>query len=210
MRQRIGKMLFILFTSGIAVGILAAFFLRGYFLDEFDTMQEGLLKSLDEKLYSRVGLFMFLFWQRIKQTFFFLFMLMTGIGLPFLYTMTVFAGTAGGCYLFACCCRYGISGTIVFLAGFLPQGICYFLLLCLLIKQGLGNRGGARKAGTAMGNNGKMEGSAKRKMRCGGKKSFFAGGLIRILLGMMLLLLGCFVETCFNPPLLQWILHLAG
>lgn len=42
MRQRIGKMLFILFTSGIAVGILAAFFLRGYFLDEFDTMQEGL------------------------------------------------------------------------------------------------------------------------------------------------------------------------
>lgn len=205
MRQRIGKMLFILFTSGMAAGILTAFFLRGYFLDEFDIMQEGLLKSLDEKLYSRVGLFMFLFWQRVKQVLFFLFMLMTGIGLPFLYIMTGLAGLAGGCYLFASCCRYGISGTIVFLAGFFPQGICYLLLLYLLIRQGLGRRTSGISAG-----NGKIDGGVGRKTRHGGKRKFFTGGLVRIFLGMTLLLLGCFIEACFNPPLLRWILHLAG
>lgn len=204
MRQRIGKMLFILFTSGMAAGILAAFFLRGYFLDEFDIMQEGLLKSLDEKLYSRVGLFMFLFWQRLKQALFFLFMLMTGIGLPFLYFMTAFAGTAGGCYLFASCCRYGISGTIVFLSGFFPQGLCYLLLLYLLIKQGLGSRG------IEFSGKGNQDGINGKKSRHCGKKVMFAGGIIRVFLGILLLLLGCFIEACFNPPLLGWILHLTG
>lgn len=206
MRQRIGKMLFILFASGMAAGILAAFFLRGYFLDEFDIMQEGLLKSLDEKLYSRVGLFMFLFWQRLKQALFFLFMLMTGIGLPFLYIMVVFAGAAGGCYLFASCCRYGISGTIVFLSGFFPQGICYICLLYLLIRQGLGSR----SAGTVSASNRKIDGNAGRKSHHHGKRKMITGMIVRICLGITLLLLGCFIEACFNPPLLRWILHLAG
>lgn len=199
MKQRIGKMLFILFSSGMAAGILAAFFLRGYFLDEFDIMQAGLLKSLDEKLYSRVGLFMFLFWQRAKQALFLLFMLMTSIGLPFLYFITASAGAAGGCYLFASCCRYGISGSIVFLSGFLPQGIFYLCLLYLLIGHGLGSRTrGAGNTGTK---------GERKKAHYGISGVRVSSGIIRIFLGIILLLLGCFVETCFNPPLLRWILY---
>lgn len=204
MKQRIGKMLFILFSSGVAAGILTAFFLRGYFLDEFDIMQAGLLKSLDEKLYSRVGLFMFLFWQRTKQALFLLCMLTTSIGLSFLYVITVFAGAAGGCYLFAACCRYGISGTVVFFFGFLPQGFFYFFLIYFLILQGLGGRIVGISNGTGNGDGKKTR--YGRKIFNSGRR--FSSGLMKVFFGAVLLLLGCFSETCFNPPLLRWILHL--
>ena len=181
MGQRIGKMLFLLFSTGMAAGILAAFFLRGYLLDEFDVMQKGLLNSLDAGLYSRASLFMFLFWQRLKQAVFLLFLLMTAMGLPFLYFLAGFAGAAGGCFLFVSCCQYGVSGTVVFAAGFFPQILCYLPLIFLFVRQGLGWK------------------EEKRRR--------FAGRLGLFCLEVMLLFLGCFFEACFNPPLLRWILH---
>lgn len=204
MKQRIGKMLFFLFSAGMAAGILAAFFLRGYFLDEFDIMQAGLLKSLDEKLYSRSGMFFFLLWQRAKQALFFLCMLMTSIGLPFLYITAAAVGMVSGCYLFLSCCRYGISGTVVFLMGFFPQGCFYVLLFLLMIRQGLGTR-----MPPASYDSGKSD--KKRVYRKGKifRNAFPAGGILRVCLGISLLFLGCFVETCFHPPLFRWILHLA-
>ena len=36
MKQRMGKMLFFLFSAGMAAGILIAFFMRGYLLEEFE------------------------------------------------------------------------------------------------------------------------------------------------------------------------------
>lgn len=194
MRQQIGKMLFFLFSAGAAIGILAAFFWRGYFLDEFEVMQEGLFKSLDEKLYSRVGLFLFLFWQRMKQGVFLLFLFMTSIGLPFLYFITVFAGMAGGMYLFASCCQYGISGSVVFFFGFFPQCIFYLPLLYLLIRQGFGIS--LDKVSKPVG----------RKMHGRNRGIVSFRGIGKILLWALLLLLGCFAEACFNPPLLKWIL----
>jgi hypothetical protein len=174
MKQRIGKLLFTLFSLGMAAGILAAFFLRGCFLEQYAIMQKELLQSLEEKLYARTSLFMFLFWQRCKQAIFFFGILLTSAGMPFLYVMTAFLGMVCGCYLFAACCCYGISGTIVFFSGFFPQILCYLPLCYLLVTWGIGKR--------------------------------VSGG--RLFLGSILLILGCFVETCFHPPVLRWILQL--
>jgi hypothetical protein len=174
MKQRTGKIVFILFSLGMAAGILAAFFLRDYFLEQYDSMQKELLQALEEKLYARTGLFMFLFWQRCKQVLFFFGILLTSAGLPFLYFMAGFLGMAGGCYLFAACCRYGISGTLVFFSSFFPQMLCYLPLCYLLVTWGIGKR---------------VSGS-------------------RLLLGSILLILGCFTETCFHPPFLRWVLNL--
>ena len=201
MKQWIGKILLILFFAGMAAGILTAFFLRGYFLDEFDLMQAGLLQSLEKQQYSRAELFWYLFWQRTKQMGFFFLLLMTSAGIYVFYLMVVSTGIIGGCYFFASCCRYGISGSIVFLAGFFPQGIFYLILLYLLIKQGPG--GSIPQTGHDLAGNG-------RKKMHHGKKIFNSGGFLKGLLGIILLFLGCFVETCLNPPLLRWILHLTG
>lgn len=203
MKQRMGKMLFFLFSAGMAAGILIAFFLRGYLLDEFDIMQAGLLQSLDEKMYSRVGMFFFLLWQRGKQALFFLFLLMTAIGLPFLYVTAAAVGAVSGCYLFAACCRYGISGTVVFLMAFFPQGCIYLLLCYLLMRLGL-------KGKMPLGS---YDGGKNEKKRGYQGKLFGRGvstkGIFQLFLSILLLILGCFVETCFHPPLFRWILHLA-
>jgi len=194
MKTKTGKWLLGFLAAGMMAGIFAAFFWRGYYLDEFKHMQERLLISLDEKLYSRVSLFMFLLWQRIKQAVFLVF-LFWGLGVSLLYAASAVIGFAGGFYLFAVCTRFGISGIVVFLGSFFPQFFFYLPALFFLMK--FGRTGGQSSP------------PYKHTKRVCAKTATKAAGKIGLLLlAILFFLLGCFSETCIQPPILYRLLKL--
>lgn len=188
MNSKKGKQLFAFLLAGAAAGIFAAVFWRNSYLDEFERIQEGVLASLEKKMYSRLELFIFLLLQRFKQIGCIVLMFW-GIGMPVLYVAGSCAGLAGGIYLFSLCARFGISGIAVFLGSFFPQMLFYLpsIWLALRMKEAVSfhsSRHGKKMAGAILGSLGMLG------------------------ISLLLLLLGCFSEACFQPSILGYFLKL--
>lgn len=193
--KREGANWLLFFLFGFFAGVLLVNMKTEYFLEDSLFFGEELLNRLSYTSFHNEQYMVYLLQNRMGIMLFLMVAATTILGIIILYLYVAWFGMSLGILMAVATIRYGGKGILVFLAAIFPQDILYvpaFLILVNLLHD----------LCAIIYFPGKMFTSAK-----GGKKQFWAKGIITYILLSGVVIIGVFFESYVNPYFLRKILN---
>ena len=191
-----GYYLLYLFMTGLFLGILFVNMRHDVWIKEDGLLNAAMLRQLQSSEMNGNYLFGYIVRHRVYTILIVSMIASTIVGLPIVCGYVCYLGISAGCILSIAVIRYGIRGLFFMAASIFPQGFllipAYFLLLiwCLDCNKSL---------------YGKRDGLEGRYLV--GKQFILKKGL-RLLGVLVLIVMGCLLESYVNPKIIHIILKI--
>lgn len=179
----------LIFPGGVLAGILLIFVQKGLLLDNTGMLDEYTLYHMKYMTIDSAALFGYVLRLRMKSVIALTILATTYLGLVVCAGTAFWYGMSAGVFLGTAVIRYGLKGILFVLAGVLPQYILYVpAIAALLVWCESLNRSIYFKSGIRV---------EEEKSRLWPKRIF------QLAVILLMILLGCLLESFTNPGLLE-------
>lgn len=183
-----------IFVMGIVVGILAIHFGRSFLLENTGFLDENTLYNMKYMSVDSKAYFYYVLRARLGKALFLAVLATTYLGVVLCAGTALWYGISVGAFLSAAMLRYGLKGFFLVVISAFPQYIIYApVLLSLLVWCEKLCRGIYFQRTIPMGK---------------GIDLLKSANLMRLIIILLLLLIGCFLESFLNPHLLTAFLKI--
>lgn len=191
-----GYYLLYLFIMGLFLGIMLVNIRHDFWIQEDGLLNTTMLEQLKACEFNGSYLLGYIMKHRITVVFVIGMLASTMIGLPIVCGYVCYLGLSAGCILSVAVIRYGIRGLFFMAASIFPQAFFFIPAYFMLFNWGLEcNR-------SLYGKVGMMEGYPTS-----GKQFFLKCG-IRLLGILLIVMIGCVLESYVNPQIVHFILKI--
>lgn len=191
-----GYYLLYLFMTGLFLGILLVNIRHDVWVKEDGLLNAAMIKQLQNSEFDGNYLFGYVVRSRISTILIISMLASTMIGLPIVCGYVCYLGASAGCILTIAVIRYGIRGLFFMAASIFPQGLLLIPGYFLLFRWSLDCNRSLY---------GKIDGLEGRYFI--GRQFIVTKG-IKLAGILLIVLLGCLVESYVNPKILQFFLKI--
>lgn len=191
-----GYYLLYLFMTGLFLGILLVNIRHDIWVKEDGLLNAAMIKQLQNSEFDGNYLFGYIVRSRISTILIISMLASTMIGLPIVCGYVCYLGASAGCLLSIAVIRYGIRGLFFMAASIFPQGFLLIPGYFLLFRWGLDCNRSLY---------GKIDGLEGRYLI--GKQFMITKG-IKLVGILVIVILGCLIESYVNPKILQFFLKI--
>ncbi|MCM1175043.1 MAG: stage II sporulation protein M [Blautia sp.] len=191
-----GYYLLYLFMTGLFLGILFVNVRHDVWVKEDGLLNAAMIKQLQNSEFDGNYLFANIARSRVSTVLIIGMLATTMIGLPIVCGYICYLGASAGCILSIAVIRYGIRGLFFMAASVFPQGLLLIPGYFLLFRWGLDCNRSLY---------GKIDGLEGRYLI--GKQFILTKG-IKLAGIVMIVVLGCLIESYVNPKILQFFLKI--
>lgn len=187
------QILAILFFLGLILGVIAANFLRGYYLTEIQRLDYTYYSILSTKKIDYTGLLQYTLLHNIKEFAVFWILCITILGVPFIIFSIIKKGFEIGFLISSVTVLYGSKGILLFFSYIMPQALIYVPVMFVCLQKGY------QLAKLTIYRN---------KCYTESNKSMIINNLAVIIILLSLLGIGALLETYFGTVLFKRALEL--
>ena len=191
-----GYYLLYLFMTGLFLGILLVNIRHDVWVKEDGLLNAAMIKQLQNSEFDGNYLFRSIVRSRISTILIISMLASTMIGLPIVCGYVCYLGASAGCILSIAVIRYGIRGLFFMAVSIFPQGLLLIPGYFLLFRWGLDCNRSLY---------GRIDGLEGRYLI--GKQFMLTKG-IKLAGILMIVILGCLIESYVNPKVLQFFLKI--
>lgn len=183
----------IIISIGFIIGILFANFFKDFYFNQMLEYNRNLFNKLSQININRKILFEFIIIDKLKKYFLFWVLVYTFLCLPYMIWKLLSFGFLTGFLISAFSLNYGIKGLLLVLIYNFPQGLIYFPLYVILLIKGYNMNTRLRK---------------ESRYSSAGRREVFISSIPMIIISLVLLILGCFLEAFINSYMVKGIVKL--
>lgn len=177
-----------LFLVGFIIGIVVANVFLTSYQEQMKQLEGGTFQAISENEINFSRLLLYTIGQRLKEFMIFWLLCITILGIPYMIYKMVHAGYLVGFFLSVLAIQYGLKGLLLSMAYIFPHYIIYIPIALICLKKGY-------LLNTQMNQN--YHGNMRETFR------FIRSRAGSVFLLMLLLCIGCILETYIGAPLLK-------
>lgn len=179
-----------LFLTGFVVGILFVIIGKSVLLKSTGLLNEYVLYDMKNMTVDNNALFLFVTGKRLKEILFLAALATTNLGLVTVSAMSIWYGAAIGTFWTAAVIRYGLKGVILVLVSGFPQYVMYIPVIFFFL-------GWCEQICREIHQNTSVE-----------SRKGLAMGFLQLVLVIIIIIIGCALESYVNPFVLQKFLEI--
>ncbi len=180
--------LIIIFFIGLIVGTIFANIFRTLYINEINIVNDYFSNKLVNMDIEYGSLLKYILFSRIKYFIILWLFSITILGLPVIFIYLIYSGFLVGFIISISTMKYGIMGILLFIVYLFPHGIIYIPVIAISIQRAfiMCKRMYYMKNGVKVN-----------------KKNIILEYLFTIILLLVMIIIGCFIETYINSNILQ-------